>query len=216
MKPPVRVGEKDFLTVLKSVCYAFTETNETVEDIVNYDLAIKWNAFLATRERGRRVREDIEAQMSKIVPGDSLVLDFSGVDGITVSFGDECVAKLILARSSGDFTDRGLAIRGANEDVRETLEAVLSRRKASAVRLSESGDVVVLGERGWLPATLAEAIRLRLFVASDLADALGITAQAANNRLKVLVASGAVARERIVPEGGGKEFSYKVVIPAYA
>lgn len=183
---------------------------------MDYDVAAKWNAFLATRERGRRVREDIETALAKLAPGDNLVLNFSGVEGITVSFGDECVAKLILARSSGDFEDRGLVVTGANEDVRETLEAVLSRRKYSAIALSDSGEPIVLGERGWLPSTLTEAIQLRSFSASDLADALGITAQAANNRLKVLVTSGAVARERIVPEGGGKEFSYKVVIPAYA
>lgn len=48
------------------------------------------------------------------------------------------------------------------------------------------------------------------------ANRLRISPQAANNRLKVLVSSGAVARERIVPAGGGKEFSYRVAIPAYA
>jgi hypothetical protein len=183
---------------------------------VDYDVAGKWNAFLATRERGRRVREDIEAQLAKVKPGGNLVLDFTGVEGITVSFGDECIAKLILARSAGDFADRGLAIQGANEDVRETLEAVLARRKSAAVSLSHSGEAVILGERGWRSETLAEAIRLRSFSASDLAHALGITAQAANNRLKALVETGAVARERVVPEGGGKEFSYQVVIPVYA
>ena len=96
---------------------------------MDYDVAAKWSPFLATRERGRRVREDIERHLSEVPIGGNLVLDFGGVEGITVSFGDECIAKLILARSSGDFADRGLVISGANEDVRETLEAVLSRRK---------------------------------------------------------------------------------------
>lgn len=177
---------------------------------------VKWSVFLATRERGRRVREDIEERLAELAVGDSLVLDFAGVEGITVSFGDECVAKIILARSAGDFADRGLVIEGANDDVRETLEAVLSRRNISAISLSASGEPQVLGERDWLPATLAAAIELRTFSASDLADRLDLTPQAANNRLKVLVASGAVARARVVPEGGGKEFSYTVVIPTYA
>jgi len=183
---------------------------------VKYDVAAKWSPFLATRERGRRVREEIEQRLAQLSAGDNLVLDFSGVEGITVSFGDECVAKLILARSSGDFADRGLVIEGANEDVTETLEAVLSRRKFSAISLNSTGEPEVLGERGWLPATLAAAIELRSFSASDLAAILNLTPQAANNRLKMLVASGAVARERIVPEGGGKEFSYRIVIPVYA
>jgi hypothetical protein len=175
-----------------------------------------WNEFLATRERGRRVREEIEEKLASVPPGESLLMDFSGVEGITVSFGDECIAKLILSRASGDFVDRGLVVEGANEDVRETIETVLSRRKVAVVSVGASGKPEILGEPEWLPETLKAALRLRSFSASELADKLGITPQAVNNRLRLLVASGAVARERVVPEGGGKEFSYKVVVPAYA
>lgn len=183
--------------------------------MVRYEVA-RWNNFLATRERGRQVREDIEAQFVALPAGDALVLDFSGVDGITVSFADESVARIVLARASGDFADRGLVIDGANEDVRETLETVLARRKVAAVTLSAGGDPEVLGEVGWLPETLKAALDLEAFRAADLAERLGITPQAANNRLRMLVASGAVARERIVPEGGGKEFGYRTAIPTYA
>jgi len=182
---------------------------------MRYEVA-RWSVFLATRERGRRVREEIEQRLAGLPVGDTLILDFKGVEGITVSFGDECVAKLVLARTSGDFADRGLLVEGANEDVQETLDAVLSRRKLSAVSLSDRGEPQVLGVREWLPQTIEAAMELRSFSASDLAHRLGITPQAANNRLKLLVGSGAVARERVVPEGGGKEFSYTVVIPAFA
>ena len=176
----------------------------------------KWSPFLATRERGRRVREEIEDHLRLLAPGDTLPIDFAGVEGITVSFGDECIAKLILARQAGDLDDRGLVIEQMNPDVRETLEAVLTRRKVAAVALTASGEPEALGGPGWMSDTLSAAVGLRSFVASDLAERLGITPQAANNRLKMLVASGAVARERVVPAGGGKEFSYEVVIPAYA
>ena len=183
--------------------------------MVRYQVA-RWNNFLATRERGRQVRQDIEAQLAQLSPGDSLVLDFSGIDGITVSFGDETVAKLVLARIAGDFADRGLAIEGANEDVRETLETVLARRKVAAVAIGPTGDPEVLGQVGWLADTLKAALKLKSFRATELAERLGITPQAANNRLRMLVASGAVARERTVPEGGGKEFGYRTAIPTYA
>ncbi|HZN72707.1 MAG TPA: STAS-like domain-containing protein [Micromonosporaceae bacterium] len=172
--------------------------------------------FLATRERGRRMREDVEGRLAQVAPGDALVLDFSGVEGITVSFGDELVAKLILGRESGDFADRGMVIEGAGEDVRETLESVLARRKLAAVAINASAQPEMLGEQGWLRETLDAALRLQSFSASQLAGQVGITPQAANNRLRVLVASGAVAKERGVPEGGGKEFSYRAVIPAHA
>ena len=183
--------------------------------MVRYRVA-RWNNFLATRERGRQVREDIESKLAGLRAGDSLVLDFADVDGITVSFGDETVAKLVLARASGDFADRGLVIEGANEDVRETLETVLARRKVAGVILGATGEPEVLGEVGWLPETLKAALELQGFRAVELAERLGITPQAANNRLKMLVASGAVARERVVPEGGGKEFGYRTAIPTYA
>lgn len=183
--------------------------------MVQYEVA-KWSVFLATRERGRRVREEIEQQLARIAPGESLAISFKGVEGITVSFGDECIAKIIIARSAGDFDDRGLVIEGLNPDVRETIEAVLSRRKIAAVVLNDAGIPEILGEPAWMSETLAAALELRSFRASDLAHRLHITPQAANNRLKSLVASGAVARERVVPDGGGKEFSYEVVVPAYA
>jgi hypothetical protein len=181
-----------------------------------YDVAARWNSFLATRERGRRVREDIENHLAKVAAGDTLILDFAGVDGITVSFGDESVAKLVLSRESGDFADRGMAVEGANEDVRETLESVLSRRKLAVAIVNLDGEPEILGEQGWLPETLRAALDLQTFRASQIAERLGISPQAVNNRLKLLVASGAVARERAVPEGGGREFTYKVAMPAYA
>jgi hypothetical protein len=183
---------------------------------VRYDVATRWSVFLATRERGRRVREDIEQELRGVAPGGNLVISFAGVEGITVSFGDECIAKLIVGRAAGDFVDRGLLMEGMNEDVRETMEAVLARRKVSAIALGSSGAPEVIGETGWMSSTLAAALELHSFGAADLAGRLHISPQAANNRLKMLVASGAVARELVVPDGGGKEFSYAIVIPAYA
>jgi len=172
--------------------------------------------FFATRERGRRVREEIEQELARVSPRDGLEVSFKGVEGITVSFGDECIAKLIVARAAGDFDDRGLVIEDMNADVRETLEAVFLRRKMAVVALNDAGEPEILGEPAWMNVTLAAALELRSFRASDLAGRLHITPQAANNRLKNLVSSGAVARKRIVPSGGGKEFGYEVVVPAYA
>lgn len=190
--------------------------SDTPEVRVQYEIA-KWGVFLMTRERGRQVREDIEKTLGNLASGDVLALSFAGIEGVTVSFGDESLAKLILDRMGGSFVDRGIVITDVNTDVHETLDAVFGRRKVSAVMLTELGEPKILGEPGgWLPATLAVAMELRSFSASELAERLHLTPQAANNRLKALVATGAVARELIVPEGGGKEFSYTVVVPAFA
>jgi hypothetical protein len=53
----------------------------------------------------------------------------------------------------------------------------------------------VLGEPSWVRQTLTAAVGLRSMKATDLVEQLRITPQAANNRLKMLVASGGV------PEG---------------
>ena len=181
-----------------------------------YRIAEHWNSFLATRERGRRVREDVERQLNTLAPGQTLALDFTDIEGITVSFGDELVAKLIIDRGAGQFVDRGLVLEGANEDVHETLETVLARRKVSGVSLNAAGEPEILGEKRWLPETLSAALELRSFSAAELGERLGLTPQAANNRLRGLVATGGVVREQVVPEGGGKEFGYRVAVPAYA
>ena len=182
---------------------------------MRYPIA-NWGPFLATRPRGERVRGEISEKLASLSAGETLALDFAGVEGITSSFADECIAKLLLDRASSDLTDRGLVIEGANEDVREELETVLARRKLAAVSVAPSSDPQILGEPGWLTETLDAALGLRSFRAAELADALGITPQAANNRLKALVATGAVARSRAVPDGGGKEFAYNVTVHAYA
>jgi hypothetical protein len=194
--------------------YAFTEIMERATH--PYRIAERWNSFLATRDRGRRVREDVEDQLAKLEPGQTLSLDFADVEGITVSFGDELVAKLIIDRAAGPYVDRGLVLEGANEDVHETLETVLARRKVSGVGLDSDGEPEVLGEKRWLPETLKAALELRSFNAVELGERLGLTPQAANNRLRGLVATGAVVREQVIPEGGGKEFGYRVAVPAYA
>jgi hypothetical protein len=182
-----------------------------------YRIVERWSSsFLATRERGRRVREDVEHELGQLDAGQTLALDFAGVEGVTVSFGDELLAKLVIDRSTGQFVDRGLVVEGANEDVRETLETVLARRKVAAVNVDADGQPEVLGGPGWLPETLAAALELRSFSAVELAERLDLTPQAANNRLAGLVASGGVVREQVVPEGGGKEFGYRLAVPAYA
>lgn len=184
---------------------------------VTYRIVERWSSsFLATRERGRRVREDVEKELSALLAGQILALDFAGVEGVTVSFGDELVAKLVIDRGSGQFVDCGLVVEGANEDVRETLETVLIRRKVAAVNIDKDGQPEVLGGPGWLPETLRAALELRSFSAAELAEQLGLSPQAANNRLGHLVATGGVVREQVVPEGGGKEFGYRVAVPAYA
>ena len=171
-----------------------------------------WGAFLATRDRGREVRSDIETVIRGSGSGEYIVLDFDGIQEITVSFGDECVAKLLVDRSADENADWSLALANLNDEVLETLGLVLGRRKLAAAVIGPAG-LGLVGDNGWLGLTLDVAAAMGIFRANDLAERLGLTAQAANNRLRQLVATGAVRRERVVPDGGGKEFVYHIAIP---
>jgi hypothetical protein len=133
------------------------ETGEG-EAMERYQLGT-WNAFLATRERGRQVREDVRRRLKKVPPGAALTLDFSGVDGITVSFGDEFLAKLIRSREPGD--DRGILIEGANDHVQETLEIVLARRNVAVATINTAGELEMLGQPGPFRHTNEAAMSVR-------------------------------------------------------
>ena len=67
-----------------------------------------------------------------------------------------------------------------------------------------------------LATTLREAVSLRSFNVHELAERLDLTPQAANNRLRLLLRSGALQRERAKPERGrgGREFRYRVPVAA--
>jgi hypothetical protein len=107
-----------------------------------------WNAFLATREHGRQVRRDVEDELGKMPRGTTLILDFSGVDGITTSFGDELVAKLVASGGAGHQSGCSIAVEGASDDVRETLETALARRQVAvpAMRSRSRGFSVSRGQ----------------------------------------------------------------------
>jgi predicted transcriptional regulator len=75
------------------------------------------------------------------------------------------------------------------------LYAQMERLKAELTAV-ETGTLPLLEERGEL-------------VATELADALGVSVQAANNRLVALVRAGLAERVRVNPVRGGKRFVYR-------
>jgi hypothetical protein len=80
----------------------------------------EYGEFLGTRHRGRQIYNDAETTLSG---ADTLVLDFTGVQAVTVAFADELVANLI-ARSGPR-----IVLAGMDEYVAESVEVALSRRE---------------------------------------------------------------------------------------
>jgi hypothetical protein len=165
-------------------------------------------AFLATRGKARTIRQDLEERIASEPATELVVIDFSGVEAMTISFADEFLGRFFTALAAGDVRPIAILLNGLNEETTEAITICLERRELAAVT-SVGDDRRLLGAQEFLAESYRQALKLRQFKAGDFAAALGITPQNANNRLRRLVEAGAVRKERTTPAGrGGKEFSY--------
>ena len=79
---------------------------------------------LGTRPLGKRVREQL---LPLIEQNESVVLDFTGVDVVSNSFADECIAKLLLEMPLTELKSR-TTFRGLNPIASESVLTALRRR----------------------------------------------------------------------------------------
>lgn len=166
---------------------------------------------LATSEQAQLVRSRLEHEIAAQQSGAPIELDFNGIQAITVTFADECIGRVLSSRLAGYDEDHPLFAVGADRPVRETLAAALRQRHLSLLSFGAEG-VELLGADETLEETMREAVRLQSFTVNELADRLGLRAQAANNRLVALVRVGALTRDRVIPSRGGREFRYYVPV----
>jgi hypothetical protein len=169
---------------------------------------------LVTREDAMRARHDLEHLLagSALGPGTPLELDFSEVIAISVPFADEMLGQLLAGRLSGYYEDHPVIATNLSSEVAETVDLALRHRRLQLLALTE-GEARLLGADELLEQTLRAAFQAGQFRASQLAEQLALSPQAMNNRLKMLLRSGAVRRERTPTPRGGKEFSYEVPLP---
>ena len=85
---------------------------------------IEYGENLGTRPLGKVVREKL---MSLIEQNDRVVLDFTGVNVVSNSFADECIAKLLLAMPLAELKTR-TTFRGLNPIASESILTALRRR----------------------------------------------------------------------------------------
>ena len=79
---------------------------------------------LGTCQLGRHAREKL---LPMIEQNDCVVLDFTGVDVVSNSFADECIAKLLLVMSLSELKGR-TTFRGLNPVASESVLTALRRR----------------------------------------------------------------------------------------
>ena len=82
---------------------------------------------LGTRQLGQQARE----RLMPLLEGDErVVLDFTGVDVVSNSFADECIAKLLLTMSLAELKAR-TTFQGLNPLASESVLTALRRRHLS-------------------------------------------------------------------------------------
>ena len=79
---------------------------------------------LGTRPLGKRVSEQL---LPLIEQNERVVLDFTGVDVVSNSFADECIAKLLLEMPLTELKSR-TTFRGLNPIASESVLTALRRR----------------------------------------------------------------------------------------
>ena len=91
---------------------------------------IQYGENLGTRLLGKRVRESL---LPVIEQNECVVLDFTGVNVVSNSFADECIAKLLLSMSLSELKSR-TTFRGLNPVAAESVLAALRRRHMITVQ----------------------------------------------------------------------------------
>jgi len=85
---------------------------------------IEYGENLGTRPLGKRIREKLLPLIEK---EDCVILDFTGVNVVSNSFADECIAKLLLSMPLADLKAR-TTFRGLNPIASESVLTALQRR----------------------------------------------------------------------------------------
>lgn len=85
---------------------------------------VQYGKDLGTRQLGVQVRN---ALMPLIQSEDKVILDFSGVNVVSNSFADECIAKLLLTFPLEELKRR-TTFQGLNPIARESVLVALQRR----------------------------------------------------------------------------------------
>ncbi len=165
-----------------------------------------WPATRGLGQEGRARLDDLLGEREDI----DLVIDFAGVQVMNISFADEFLGKFLAAH---DFAAKGttLKIAGLNSDNHFSVVVCVERREAQVVVVDPTGELILIGDK-MLAETFTTALALQNFKANDLAEAMSLTAQNANNRLKRLTQIGAVRKTQVTGSNhGGREYVYETV-----
>lgn len=165
--------------------------------------------ILATRSLGRQAADHLRTVADH--PGD-VILDFDRVQAATPPFLQELVDTVHALITRERETGRIVLFANMNEDIAETMSYVVAKRKLS-IAYRQGNRVDLLEGKRHLIETLETAQRLKSFTAPQLADQLKIQSDAATQRLKKLLETGAVVREVDSSAKQGVRHLYRAASP---
>lgn len=87
---------------------------------------IDYGTDFGTRDMGQKLRQKL---LALIESGEKVILDFTGVNVVSNSFADECIAKLLLEMPLDDLK-RHTTFRGLNSLAERSVLVALQRRYA--------------------------------------------------------------------------------------
>ncbi|MEM4134681.1 MAG: STAS-like domain-containing protein [Candidatus Micrarchaeia archaeon] len=104
-----------------------------IREIVPYD-------FAGSRFTGEEIRDIMKKCFDN---GESVILDFQGIEGITQSFGDEIIG--IFTRIYGvDFVKNNIKLENANEKIKSILNWVVKYSKKIHDLSKENNNAVII------------------------------------------------------------------------
>ena len=85
---------------------------------------VTYGTDFGTRDMGQKLREKL---LPLIMGDEKVVLDFTGVNVVSNSFADECIAKMLLSMPLDELKQR-TTFSGLNDFARKNIALALKRR----------------------------------------------------------------------------------------
>jgi hypothetical protein len=170
---------------------------------------------LGTRLEGESARRALLAALDDLPPGGQLVLSLVDVDVLSGSFADEAIGKACQILSSGVHGGRTVVIHSPSAGLVEDLDDKLAQRKlAMLCRVGgRNGAWRVLGRLARPLVDTLELLNARgSATTKELADLLGIPANACHNRVRRLVRLQLVREEKIDATAPKTQYRFHAIL----
>lgn len=174
---------------------------------VAYDLANE-GTQLWGRDRGQRVRRQIETVLNSLPEAGSLNVELDGVEVMDFSFSSEVFGRLIGALATS-YPNRALILSNPSEYVTINLDAALKALGLLALVTNKENRWTIIGKVSDTDKeTMLVVSRLKETTTPEVAESLNIKLTTCNQRLRKLVDSGTLVRVKSVSATGGEQYTY--------